>query len=277
MGRKIIVVGDPTDHGGHVISGSPTQKINGKAIARLGDQVDCPQKGHGVNAIVEGDPSMLINGIPVALEGHKTACGCTLSGTVSLMHGGSASHANKVSAVTLMQPIQHVGDGRHNESLRSISDHKSSAFQSTMDFVALPLDSNDYYVVSGTSAEKLYGHPKTIRKIQEWARLWHAQHPEGGRIGVNDISYRDGAAMAPHKTHRNGFGVDIRPLRVDGLEKPVSIQQAAYSHELTKQLFILIANDPDCRLIYFNDIKIQHPIRFSIAGHDNHLHIEVRA
>ena len=64
MGRKIIVVGDPTDHGGRVISGSPTQKINGKAIARLGDQVNCPKKGHGVNDIVEGDASMLINGIP---------------------------------------------------------------------------------------------------------------------------------------------------------------------------------------------------------------------
>jgi uncharacterized Zn-binding protein involved in type VI secretion len=87
MGRKIIVVGDPTDHGGQVISGSPTQQINGKAIARLGDQVDCPQKGHGVNAIVEGDPSMLINGIPVALAGHKTACGCTLLGTSNAEHG----------------------------------------------------------------------------------------------------------------------------------------------------------------------------------------------
>lgn len=87
MGRKVIVVGDPTDHGGRVISGSPTQQINGKAIARLGDQVDCPQKGHGVNAIVEGEPSMLINGIPVALEGHKTACGCTLLGTSAAEHG----------------------------------------------------------------------------------------------------------------------------------------------------------------------------------------------
>ncbi len=89
MGRKIIVVGDPTDHGGQVISGSPTQQINGKAIARLGDQVDCPQKGHGVNAIVEGDASMLINGIPVALDGHKTACGCRLVGSVSSTHGGA--------------------------------------------------------------------------------------------------------------------------------------------------------------------------------------------
>lgn len=89
MSRKIIVLGDPTSHGGKVISGSPTQAINGKPIARLGDQVQCPLKGHGVNAIVEGDPGFLINGVPVALEGHKTECGCSLIGTSSATRGGS--------------------------------------------------------------------------------------------------------------------------------------------------------------------------------------------
>lgn len=87
MARKIIVVGDATDHGGKVISGSPTQAIDGKAIARLGDNVACPKKGHGVNAIVEGDSGFLVNGIPVALEGHKTACGCALIGSVSATRG----------------------------------------------------------------------------------------------------------------------------------------------------------------------------------------------
>jgi uncharacterized Zn-binding protein involved in type VI secretion len=92
VARRIIVVGDPTDHGGQVISGSPGQHIGNKPIARLGDKVDCPQKypnrsPHGVNSIVEGEPSLLIDGIPVALEGHKTACGCSLIGTTPVTHG----------------------------------------------------------------------------------------------------------------------------------------------------------------------------------------------
>jgi uncharacterized Zn-binding protein involved in type VI secretion len=91
MSRIIIVLGDPTSHGGKVISGSPSQKINGKPIARLGDKVQCPIKGHGVNAIVEGDSSYLINGIPVALHGHKTECGCSLMGTASATHGGAGT------------------------------------------------------------------------------------------------------------------------------------------------------------------------------------------
>lgn len=92
MGKKIIVVGDSTDHGGVVISGDATRTIGGKAIARLGDNVMCPllypnKAPHGVNPIVEGESSYLVNGIPVALEGHKTACGCALIGSVAATVG----------------------------------------------------------------------------------------------------------------------------------------------------------------------------------------------
>jgi uncharacterized Zn-binding protein involved in type VI secretion len=43
MALKIITVGDKTDHDGTVISGSPTHEIRGRAVARLGDHVDCPK------------------------------------------------------------------------------------------------------------------------------------------------------------------------------------------------------------------------------------------
>jgi len=90
MGRQVIVLGDPTDHGGVVISASTNHDIDGKGIARKGDMVNCPQKypggvPHGVNPIVEGEESIAIDGIPVALAGHKTACGCSLIGTQTLM------------------------------------------------------------------------------------------------------------------------------------------------------------------------------------------------
>lgn len=79
MTRPIIVVGDRTSHGGVVISGSPFTDIDGKAIARIGDKVTCPQKGHGsVTVIVTGDMTDSIDGSPVARHGDKTACGATL-------------------------------------------------------------------------------------------------------------------------------------------------------------------------------------------------------
>ena len=79
MARRIILVGDPTSHGGVVLTGSATASVAGKPIARLGDQVSCPK--HGVNAIVEGEASYDMNGVPVALEGHRTECGSTLIAT----------------------------------------------------------------------------------------------------------------------------------------------------------------------------------------------------
>lgn len=102
--RKIIRVGDPTSHGGTVISGSPAHTVGGKAIARQGDLVDCPTKypdgsPHGVNPIVEGEASMPIDGVPVALEGMRTQCGCTLIGTGNATHGGDGTVPALAAAV----------------------------------------------------------------------------------------------------------------------------------------------------------------------------------
>lgn len=79
MSRPVIVVGDRTSHGGVVITGSPFTDVDGKAVARIGDKVTCPQKGHGsVTTIVTGDLTAIIDGQPVARHGDKTACGATL-------------------------------------------------------------------------------------------------------------------------------------------------------------------------------------------------------
>lgn len=93
MSRRIILVGDGGSHAGaRVISGSPNRSVNGRAIARRGDQIDCPQKcpdgtPHGVNPIVEGTEQYLVDGVPAALDGHHTACGCTLVGSVNTFVG----------------------------------------------------------------------------------------------------------------------------------------------------------------------------------------------
>lgn len=78
----VIRLGDSTTHGGKVVSATANSSVNGIQIARLGDKVVCPIKGHGVTTIVEGDPNWLIDGIPVALEGHKTSCGASLISTL---------------------------------------------------------------------------------------------------------------------------------------------------------------------------------------------------
>lgn len=79
MGKPFILIGDSTNHGGKVIAGSPQSTIEGKPIARVGDQVTCPQKDHGgVTTIISGDPTCLIDGKPAARDGDMTACGAKL-------------------------------------------------------------------------------------------------------------------------------------------------------------------------------------------------------
>jgi uncharacterized Zn-binding protein involved in type VI secretion len=85
MALKIIVLGDATDHGGKVISGSPVHDIGGKPVARLGDTVDCPV--HGENRIVSAHPALTAGGVPVAVDGCESECGSRLIGS------GSASVA----------------------------------------------------------------------------------------------------------------------------------------------------------------------------------------
>ena len=87
MPLKIITVGDKTDHDGKVISGSATQKIRGRAVAKLGDQVACPKlypggKPNDVNRVTTGHNSLMANGVPVAVEGCTTECGCKLISSV---------------------------------------------------------------------------------------------------------------------------------------------------------------------------------------------------
>ena len=81
MGRPFIVLGDKTDHGGEVIEASGVSGTHGKGIARVGDKVTCPKRGHGTTVIVTGDPTMIIDGKAAARHGDKTACGAVLIST----------------------------------------------------------------------------------------------------------------------------------------------------------------------------------------------------
>lgn len=79
MPRAYVVVDDLTSHGGVVLDGGPATTRDGRAIARVGDAVSCPRKGHGPRtAIVSGDAGLLIDGRPAARDGDRCACGARL-------------------------------------------------------------------------------------------------------------------------------------------------------------------------------------------------------
>ena len=85
MGFSVIVLGDRTSHGGTVIEASAVTDTGGRRIARVGDKVTCPKKGHGgTTVIVSGDPTVIIDGQPAARHGDTCACGATLIATQSV-------------------------------------------------------------------------------------------------------------------------------------------------------------------------------------------------
>lgn len=92
MGRPFIVLGDQTDHGGQVIEASGMSFVHGRRIARVGDKVTCPKRGHGhTTVIVTGDPTMVVDGQPLARHGDQCACGAILLASQGVAGAGSAS------------------------------------------------------------------------------------------------------------------------------------------------------------------------------------------
>ena len=76
---RVIRLGDRTSHGGEVITAASDYEIMGKKVAREGDTVTCPIKGHGSGGIIGGDRLWTINGRAVALQGPSvTHCGAEI-------------------------------------------------------------------------------------------------------------------------------------------------------------------------------------------------------
>jgi murein endopeptidase len=116
------------------------------------------------------------------------------------------------------------------------------------------------------------GTPTTLQSIRTLATALDAT---GIVIGVGDISFAQGGKMPPHGSHRRGVDVDLRPQRTDEARSPVSITDAAYSHDRTLLVVQELQKDPNLDLILFNDRKIDG-VRF-YEGHHNHLHCRFKA
>ncbi|NHB97526.1 MULTISPECIES: PAAR domain-containing protein [Photorhabdus] len=72
----IVCLGDATDRGGKVITASSTMYFDGKQAALVGDLINCPLDGHGINPIIEGDNTVQENGRAVVVHYCRCQCGC---------------------------------------------------------------------------------------------------------------------------------------------------------------------------------------------------------
>uniref|UniRef100_UPI000D3B40F8 PAAR domain-containing protein n=1 Tax=unclassified Variovorax TaxID=663243 RepID=UPI000D3B40F8 len=94
--KGIIYQGDMTSHGGVVVGASGHMtKADGKANARVGDIVTCPQCMPHVFPIVTGDETVIDWGVAVPRHGDKTGCGASLISKAASADAISAAMAMK--------------------------------------------------------------------------------------------------------------------------------------------------------------------------------------
>lgn len=150
----VIVLGDRTDHGGEVIEASGVTDTYGRRIARVGDKVTCPKKGHGSTTIITtGDLTFIIDGRAVAYHGCKTACGATLisSQAVTTVEFGSSSGSTGAA-----QPSASRGS---NQAAAAVAFAQGSA----SDQAASSAIYDEQFEVRDESGSLLVGIPYTVK------------------------------------------------------------------------------------------------------------------
>jgi hypothetical protein len=94
-------------------------------------------------------------------------------------------------------------------------------------------------------------------------------------FNVGDMSNNRGTKYEPHKGvgHRNGTGIDIRPVRTDDTGDRSNYKAPSYDRQATQQLVDTLRATGGVQAIYFNDPEIKG-VEY-LDGHDDHLHVQV--
>jgi murein endopeptidase len=147
-------------------------------------------------------------------------------------------------------------------------------------------DSRRYFVLPQAPEEAsyyTYGTPGRGAGQYSNARMltfiFHLEYRWGAidhrKIGIGNISLANGVPFPPHRSHRSGMEVDIRPIRKDGKQLPVRFTDSLYDRNATQKLVELIWKTGMVKRVFFNDLSI--PRVQKMMGHDDHLHVEVIA
>lgn len=149
------------------------------------------------------------------------------------------------------------------------------------------------YWGKGGGPHRQFGTPATIQTLERVANIFFFKMKynepaiPGNRpyreIGIGELSFAKGGPIHPHKEHRWGTEVDIRPLRKDGKEFPVTVDDPQYDREATRILIQSLLEHLNVAEILFSDRKIvydpklkgEQRLKWGGAGHIHHLHVHM--
>jgi hypothetical protein len=133
-------------------------------------------------------------------------------------------------------------------------------------------NSGDGFYSSGRRTVS-YGNKEVLASLIKFAADWNQKHP-GFEIAFGEMSDRNGNTVAPHKSHKLGLRIDIRPMRNDGKHAPTNFRDPSYNQALTIELIKGLRALPHVKNILFNDpVTRQMGLTIYKKGHDNHLHV----
>src|SRR5882724_11448177 len=91
----------------------------------------------------------------------------------------------------------------------------------------LPQSSGLGYI-SYSPAARQFGTKSTLDAISQIAADYFRNQLI--QIQIGDMSFKTGAPMSPHTTHKDGKCIDVRPIRKDRKSLPIDISQSQYDH-----------------------------------------------
>ncbi len=72
--------------------------------------------------------------------------------------------------------------------------------------------------------------------------------------------------------------MDMRPLTNNGVNEATQVGAGNFSHGRTRELILLIRNNFQIEVIFFNDpLTITEGLTKHAAGHGNHVHVRFKA
>jgi len=129
----------------------------------------------------------------------------------------------------------------------------------------------------GPNGKFQFGQQSTINATLAVGSTWNENHSQQP-FSVGHISKKGGGNFdPPHKSHKLGVDIDVRPLRLDGENQEVTISDSSFDQPSTAELIALWWKKAPVQLILFNDPKViaAGNSRF-FDNHHNHFHVRLR-
>jgi hypothetical protein len=130
--------------------------------------------------------------------------------------------------------------------------------------------------------ERLWGTDRLVRTVLRVVDEYAVAHPEAPRVGIGDLSRRDGGDFGPrygwpgHASHQNGLDVDVYYPRLDQKER---------APRRVSQVDLRLSQDLVDRFVATGAIKVfvgpNTPVRGprgvveALPMHDNHIHVRL--